>query len=307
MRNKQNKKKLFIAVILAITAGLTVFSSMNNQKSTITTLSQQLEQQQKTITQLKDSSYQTGSSILSPKIAVAKQDIKAGTKLTPDMLELKEYTSGKITDDNVKDLSLLDGQIISEDIKAGNPVTKSRTLGLRYANLDIPPGMRAITIPSSYIQGLASYITVGSKIDVISAKKNDNPEFILQGVKIISMEGQNVSGVEAPASKADAITLLVPVNTVPGLVDAMTNGKLQVVARGFSDNHVVRNYIRIHNSVNNYSPARFTTLPPPPNGIKLTEINDIRQGSGSMLPPVKTNNHSVELIQANVKSEVNFY
>jgi len=300
MRHKQNKKKLFIAVMLAIVAGLTVFSSMNSQKTTINTLSQQLAEQQKTITQLKDTSSQVSNNILGSKVAVAKQDVKAGTKLTADMLELKEIT-GKITDDNIKDLSVLEGQILSEDVKAGSPVTKSRTLGLRYINLDIPQGMRAITIPVSYIQGLASYITVGSKIDVISVKKNDNPEFIVQGVKIISLEGQNVAGSEAPSSKADAVTLLVPVNTVPRLVDAMANGKLQVIARGFSDNHVVKSYIRMSNSENTYSSNKFT-LPPPPNEIRLTGISNIKQNSGSLAPIYQ----KVEVIQANVKSEVSF-
>ncbi|MDD3013176.1 MAG: Flp pilus assembly protein CpaB [Candidatus Gastranaerophilales bacterium] len=301
MRHKQNKKKLFIAVILAIAAGLTVFSSMNNQKLTINTLSQQLQEQQKTIKQLKDTSTDIGKSILGLKVTVAKIDIKAGTKLTADMLELKEHPSDKITDDNIKDLSLLIGQVVSEDINTGIPVTKSKTLGLRYINLDIPPGMRAITIPVGYIQGLASNITVGSKIDVISVKKNDTPEFLLQGVKIISLEGPNVTGNEAPSSKADAITLLVPASSVPRLVDTMNSGKLQFVARGFSDNHIIKNYSRINYSGNNSSSHKFT-LPPPPNSIKLTGINDIRQNSGSMMPIYQ----KVEVIQANVKSEVSF-
>lgn len=306
MRHKQNKKKLFIAVILAIAAGLTVYNSISSEKATINTLSLQLQEQQKTIATLKETAGGVNSSVLGQQVAVAKTDIKAGTKLTPEMMELKEYTAGKLPDDSIRDLNTLVGQTISEDITLGNPITKSKTLGLRYESIDIPQGMRAITIPVSYIQGLASYIKVGSKIDVVTAKKDNNPEFVLQGVRIISMEGANVSGSESPSSKADAITLLVPANSVPRLVDAMINGKLQVVARGFSDNHVIKNYVHINRTVNSYSPTRFT-LPPPPSseGIKLTGINDTRHDSVFM-PPIRNNTKKVEIIQANVKSEIDF-
>jgi Flp pilus assembly protein CpaB len=301
MRNKQSRKRLLIAALLAVAAGFCVFNSMNSQKTTINTLSQQLEQQQQTITKLKDSSIQADNSASSHKIIVAKQIIKVGTKITPDMLELKEYGSEKIPVDSVSNISLLTGQIAAEDINAGAPVTKSKTLGLKFADFDIPAGMRAVTIPSGYIQGLASYITVGSKVDIVSIKKDNNSEIILQGIKIISFEQSNIND-SASSAKADAITLLIPANSVSSLVDAMASGKLQVVARSASDNIVVKKYIHISRNNNDIYSSNGLTIPPPPNLTKLPSIGEMKNGTDL----IGVNGKKVEIIQANVKSEVNF-
>ena len=78
------------------------------------------------------------------------------------------------------------GKIAAQDILAGKIVTNEDILAMSENSLNIPSGMRAITIPTSLIQGLASYIYIGSKIDLISIKSP--PEFIAQNIKIIALE-----------------------------------------------------------------------------------------------------------------------
>jgi len=304
MYHKRNKKKLLIAIILAIVAGLSVYNSMNSQKTTINTLNQKLNEQQKTINQLKNSPDQTENGIQSQKIVVAKQIIKAGTKLTPEMLELKEYAPQAIPQGSVNSISMLSGQIVAKDVPQGNPVIKSETIGLQTNDMNIPTGMRAITIPVNYVQGLSSFITVGSKIDIISVKKDQDPEFVLQGVHVISLEGSTLLNNGNNSSKASAITLLVPVGSISRLVDTMIDGKLQIVARGISDNQVIKSYTRMkkHRNINNYSSVGFPIPAAPPCSIKLPEISNANNPAPVLIPK----GPKVEVIQANVKSEVNF-
>lgn len=305
MRSKQNKKKMMIAIILSMIAAFVVYNSSNSNKATIDKLNKTLEEQQQTIKELKNPAAQGDGSILNTKVAVAKQDIKSGTKLTLEMIELKDSDPKTPVQDGISDLSYLAGQTVTEDITKGNQITKSKIYVSFNEKFEIPEGMRAITIPSGSIQGMASYITVGSKIDIVSAQKDNNPEFILQGAKIISFEGVNKPSSDTTGVKFDGITILVPANIVPHLVDAMTNGKLQVVARGFNDNKIIKNHTRINNSTSSQVSSEFT-VPPPPGGIKLPAVSDIKSESVLAQSPQKNKEKIVEVIQANVKSEVSF-
>lgn len=303
MRNKQNKKKMIIAIMLSIIAGFVVYNSMNGNKSTIDKLNRTLEAQQQTIKKLESSASQENNQVVNQKLAVAKKDLKAGEKLTLDMIELKESTVQKDMPDAVNDLTFLLGQTLTEDIATGALITKSKLQGQKSESFDIPTGMRAMTIPSSSIQGMASYITVGSKIDIISAKKDNNPEFLIQGAKIISFEGANTNVSGAVMSKYDGITILVPASVVPRLVDAISNGKLQIVARGYNDNKVVKN-LRTNRYISNHTSSDFS-VPPPPEGIKLPGISEIKSNS-TLVSPEKSKAKVVEVIQANVKTDVSF-
>jgi Flp pilus assembly protein CpaB len=304
MRNKQNKKKMIIAIMLSIIAGFIVYNSMNGNKATIDKLNRTLEAQQQTIKKLESSSSQENNQFVNQKLAVAKKDLKAGEKLTLDMIELKESTVQKDMPDAVNDLTFLLGQTLAEDVVTGALITKSKLLGSKSESFDIPTGMRAITIPSSSIQGMASYITVGSKIDIISAKKENNSEFLIQGAKIISFEGANTTVSGSVMSKYDGITILVPVSVVPRLVDAMSNGKLQIVARGYGDNKVVKTFVRTNKYLTKQTSSDFS-VPPPPDGIKLPGISEIKSNS-TLVSSEKSKARVVEVIQANVKTDVSF-
>lgn len=307
MSSKQNRKKMLIAITIAVFAAFGMFNSINSQKSMINELNTRIQKQDSTINDLKNKALSTAGQIInqSTTAVVSKTDLKAGQALTVDMLELKDLGTGAPAD-KYSDISSLNGKFLSQDIKAGEAIVKAKVLGAEFVNLDIPIGMRAITIPVDYIQGLASYLTVGSRVDIISTAKGkeNKPEMILQNVKLISLEGVP-PGDTSPATKATAITLQIPASLASRLVSSMIDGKLQVITRNFQDNKLVgssksRSYGDSGARNGDSSNIKFE-LPPPPKDMKGLDILP----SPATLP-VRTESKKIELIQANNKTEMSF-
>jgi len=200
-RSKKNQKKMMIAIVLGLVATVGVFSMVNGQKAQVAQLSQQLAAQQASVqTQTVVPVEVTTSTIL------AKTDIKSGEIITINKIEKKEYKKNELPPDFFFNENFILGKTASQDILAGKIITGDDILAASESSLNIPPGMRAITIPTSTIQGLASYIYVGSKIDLLTIKSP--PEFIVQNIKIIALETtpdvQAAAAASAPTPAAPA-------------------------------------------------------------------------------------------------------
>ena len=314
MRSKQNRKKMLIAITVAVFAAFGMFNSMNSQKSMISDLNTKLQQQDSMIKDLKNKTLSTAGQIINQQISttavIAKSDLKAGQALSADMIELKDLGAG-IPAGGYSDVASLNGKFLSQDIKAGETIVKSKVLGAEFVNLDIPLGMRAITIPVDYIQGLASYLTVGSRVDIISTAKGkeNKPEMILQNVKLISLEGVPPDD-KSPATKATAVTLQIPASSASKLVSSMIDGKLQVITRNFQDNKLVgatRNYSYGAGVTGNGGNSNIKfEIPPPPKDMKGLDIKGLNSLPSPAIPSLKTESKKVELIQANNKTEMSF-
>jgi len=184
-RSKKNQKKMIIAIALGLVATVGVFSMVNGQKAQVTQLSQQLAAQQAAATATAQTQpvapvEDTSNTIL------AKADIKSGEIITINKIEKKEYKKNELPPNFFFNESFVLGKTASQDIFAGKIITGDDILANSVNSLNIPSGMRAITIPTSLIQGLTSYIYVGSKIDILTAKSP--PEFIVQNIKIVAFE-----------------------------------------------------------------------------------------------------------------------
>ncbi|MEI7474031.1 MAG: Flp pilus assembly protein CpaB [bacterium] len=314
MRSKSNRKKIMIAVTAGIISAFGIFTSFTKKDAVIQDLSKELQSQKTELGRLSQN-LQSGVNVVNSNLAVvSRQNIPSGVVLTTEMMEAKQINAKLMPPDVSNNLYSLVGKISAKAIKAGDFIKNSDVMENSFAGLDLPEGMRAISIPVSYIQGLASYITKGSYVDIISMAKTatEQPELILQNVKIISLEGVP-DGTAQSVIKATAITFQIPAGSSARIVDAMMSGKLQVVARNFTDKKIIGNksYKKRHSASS--SGHNYGSIIP---GYKLPEVPSISgvptlpaiSSSGLPLPAAPKLQHtkSVELIQANVKSEVNF-
>jgi len=192
MRSKKKNKKQLTIAVLVIVASVGVFSLMNNQKASVEKLNQkisaeqaaalakiQAEQEAKVAQQVALQEAKTSA-------VSAKTDIKIGDVITVDKIQVNEFQKSELPPSYFNSNSFVLGKIASQNIFAGKIITNEDLMAVDQNMTNIPPGMRAITLPASSIQGLASYIHVGSKIDILLVKSP--PEFIAQNVRIISFE-----------------------------------------------------------------------------------------------------------------------
>ncbi|GEM_PF-1620904 len=284
MRSKKTKQKIMIAIALGVVAFLGVMMMINGKNSEVEKLNKQIAEQNARLEQAAAAPAAPAAEVSPPVVdttnAVSiKTDIKVGDKITIDILEKKEYKKDELPSGYFTNESFILGKTASQAIPAGKILTKDDIMISDEANLDIPDGMRAITIPTSSLQGLASYIFIGSRVDLLAVKSP--PAIIAQNVKIIALEtaadqapqpapiqppppvkpadpaaasapaavpapvtepavvAASTSKVNLSADKALAITVLVPVNSAQKVIDAIISGKIQVLTRGKSDNKIV--------------------------------------------------------------------
>lgn len=314
-KQQRNKKKLIIAAVAGIFASFILFSTLNN-------FNHKIEDQKKIIN---DISVKTAapkdSNANYPKVFIAKQHIVTGTRISSSMLEEKSIEPAIRPLDAVKDTNETEGLTAAVNIEAGDIITKNKLKNTETGFIDIPPGMRAITIPVESIQGFASYITAGTKIDIISTAKDDSTDIIAQNIKIIAFENSTKPSADVkapPISEIKAITLQVPANLTARIVEAMTKGKLQIITRNYNDNQIVAAAVKKEKPNYNSSPMPVRMNLPSPPQIPQTSLIPPSQlpmplGGAGNFPkapvPVKKNSKSqkkVEFIQASVKSDVMF-
>lgn len=317
MRSKQNKKKMLIATVIGVFAGVAMLSSSNGQRDMINGLNTRLMEQDKVIASLKNSPSTGGvTPVQINKAVFAKADLAAGTSISPENAEVKDINPALAPRNGYADISALIGKTLAAPVKAGDYITKDKIAVIPDgSSLNLAPGMRAVTLPIDSIKGLASYVVVGSRVDILPMGTRNGVQDVLQNIKILSLENDPATPSNVIASKATGITFEVPTSMVYGLVSAATDGKLQVIARSPNDKSTTAT---IRHSAPRYSSHSEAALPPlnmqlpkvPGNISIVPEKGLTPEKSLGGLPeptePPKPPSRKVELIQANVKSEVSF-
>ncbi len=302
MRSKKNnKKKIFIALIIGIVLTFMIFNILNAQNQKLLDQEALLAKIQKE--KNKPQVVVKKTKKVTRKAVVTKFNMKKNSKIDPKSVKIKEIESKNLPPGYINDvLSILNKRVV-KDIKSGEILKYSDLSSEDPSGFDIELGKRAITIPKEFIQGIASHIKVGSKVDILSTSKSKGkrPELVLQNVEIISLETMLGSGDnEMPATKASAITFEIPAKKSPNLVNAMVNGKLQIIVRGHSDEKII--------STNpfNFTMKKSKKLPPPPDESKLLQNTKRSDLPKPQKPVSKTKTHKLEFIEANVKTEHTF-
>lgn len=272
MRSKKNKKKLMIAITLAVVAVFILLNIVNSnkaaqmkQQATIEELNKKILEAQKNKT---ETNVPQGDKI---KAVVAAQDIKAGDIFTQESLKLQEFSKEELPPNYFKTVAMVVGKKAGKNIVTGGFITVSEIQVLDAGSIEIPNDARAITIPVSQFKGIASYIKVGTKVDLLIS--GSPPEYVAQNVRIVSFEAMTTQTNPADpnalnkvdnslltAINASAITFLIPLELVPKVLDASEKGQLQIITRNNNDEKIV---------------VKEEELPPPPEEAALSNLPEL--------------------------------
>ncbi|MCH7835442.1 MAG: Flp pilus assembly protein CpaB [Chloroflexi bacterium] len=126
-------------------------------------------------------------------VVVATQNIPAGTRVTEEMVEIKEISSGAVLADVFGDPAAVVGQVTRVPLVAGEQVipTKVTPTGAAITNVENPPlafvipeGMRAVSIQVSNVIGASGLIRPGDYVDVILTVKIETSDSTGGGVTL---------------------------------------------------------------------------------------------------------------------------
>jgi pilus assembly protein CpaB len=241
-------------------------------------------------------------------IAVAAADIPPGAVLASGMIKQAEFLQTSLPEGYFSDSNALIGRVLIYPLKANEPIFESRlapiTIKTGGVAALISPKKRAVSVRVDKVIGVAGFIHVGNRVDVLvtilprttSATQSQVTKIVLENILVLA-SGQEfeTKGKEEKASPVDVITLEVTPQEAEKLALAATEGKLQLALRNFNDTEDVL--------------TRGTTVPTLLDSYTGEgERRETKAGPKKVVTPVrmvqKPTSFTVELIKGGKASEV---
>ena len=220
------KKIYLIATIVAIITGLAVFMYA-------------------TELQKKSSAAERENMV---EVVVAAADIAQNSTITADMLTTALFPADTIPQTAVSNLSYLVGRIAKYPLSKGEQLLTGKVMvigdeGNEELAERIKQGYRAFTVTVDITNGIAGFLRVGDKVDIIVTGMIDelpSTIFSLQNVSVIAIGNYTPNkGVSSPVLDYTNITLEVPAVECLILQHNIVNGMMKLVLRGFGDDEIV--------------------------------------------------------------------
>jgi pilus assembly protein CpaB len=177
------------------------------------------------------------------QVAAAVHDIPAGTALTDKDLKMIDWPAsvplaGSFSkDDDILGRPLIYPLGIGEPVLARNLAPEGSGLGL---SAKIPLGMRATSVRSNEIVGVAGFLNPGSHVDVLttttlSGTPNPVTQTILQDVEVLTAGEKIEPDPQGKPQSVNVVTLLLNPQDSQKLLLASTEGTVQFVLRNGAD------------------------------------------------------------------------
>ena len=173
------------------------------------------------------------------------QNLQAGDVLSPANLKLVTWPSGAPLEGAFPKSDNLNGRIVLFPLAAGQPIIERQlaaagsTAGL---SMKIPDGMRAISLKSDPIVGVAGFLLPGTHVDVVVNFRIINSQdtmtmTVLQDAQIIAVGQKMEPDPEGKPTTTDVVTLLVTPADAEKAVEASTQGTVHFILRNGSDHN----------------------------------------------------------------------
>ena len=200
-------------------------------------------------------------------VFVAKNDIPVGTIIDPSMVDSQPWPENLLLDNFIRvgksDEGVV-GQVTRSAIQAHEPFTKSKIANPNdpgFLAAGLPAGMRAITVATDAVSGVAGFVFPGDRVDLLfvhnvpsSIKKDeagsgganysggDQPSFaevLASNVKVLAINVRaGVSSGEAVAVSPNNVTLEVSDSMAQLIRLAEKKGAISLSLRSIRDDNI---------------------------------------------------------------------
>ena len=238
------------------------------------------------------------------QIVAATKDLPIGMALTAEDVTLIDWPASVPLPGSFSKIEQVVGRPLMYGLGAKEPVLE-RDLAVSGSGLGlsvkIPAGMRATSVKSNEIVGVAGFLYPGSHVDVLGTftlPGNPAPvtQTILQNVEVLTAGQKIEPDPQGKPQTVNVVTLLLNSEDSQKLLLASTHGEIQFVLRGGADQVKVTP-----------APTRLDQLiagvkpPEPPSTAKPA-----RRKAKATPPPRLPDIYVVEVIQGEKRSEEKF-
>ncbi len=180
----------------------------------------------------------------------ATQDLAPGDSLQKQTLTLIDWPSDRPMEGAFARLDDLVGRTVLYPVSAGEPI-RARYLATAGSGMGlstrIPEGMRAMSLKTDQIVGVAGFVVPGSHVDVlVTFHTPTSPDpitaTVLQDVQILATGQKMQPDPEGKIAPTDVVTLLVKPQDAEKVVLASAQGTVHFVLRNGADHTVVSSH-----------------------------------------------------------------
>jgi len=198
-------------------------------------------------------------------VAAAKS-LDAGEVLNSDDLKMIDWPSNNHLDGTFSKPDGLVGRVLLYPLPADQPITEKQlsTPGGVGLATRIPTGMRAISLKSDEVVGVAGFMMPGTHVDVLvtfRTANNSEPttQTVLQDVQILALDQKTSPDPQGKPTTANVVTLLVNPDDAEKAVLAAAQGSVHFVLRNGTDHdHVSEKPIALNGKVEELGPKQTT-------------------------------------------------
>lgn len=188
------------------------------------------------------------AAVQTQKVVAASRGIQSGEVLKPDGLILVDWPVSVPLKDPFTKIDDVVGRSAIYPIPSGQPLLPSQLaaagsgIGL---TVKIPEGMRAVSVRSDEVVGVAGFLFPGSHVDVLVTLKSDrtpvpSTQIVLQDAEVLTA-GQNTEpDPQGKPQTVNVVTLLLTPQDSQKLVLACSQGSIEFVLRNGADRGQVK-------------------------------------------------------------------
>jgi len=211
-------------------------------------------------------------------IAIAKIDLKWGTAITNEMIEIKPFLKKSLPGGYFQDTASLAGRVLVFPVKSKEPIFESRLAPISVKTggvaAMVSPKKRAIAVKVDKVIGVSGFIHPGNRVDVLvtlasASGKTSTPitKTVLENILVLTTGPEiETKGKEEKPFPAEVITLEVSPEEAEKLALAAAEGRLQLALRNFTDTEDIltkgTTIPALLSSYSSYSPRKEIKAPP---------------------------------------------
>lgn len=207
------KKLILIALVITVITGFGVYSFANTLQNRL--------------------------NVKTVPVVVAIEKIPKSTIITPEMITVKQFSQGDVHALATGNPDNIIGRITLESIEANESILSTRLVDSSQDNnslsFSVPQNYRALTIKTDEVTGIAGYVNIGDRVDLVALMTNGSSQMIEEYMEVVENGVKSSSASDTPST---AITVLVPDQDVLKVNYALFEGKYRLTLRTVVDSAI---------------------------------------------------------------------
>ncbi|MGE4650620.1 MAG: Flp pilus assembly protein CpaB [Myxococcota bacterium] len=180
-------------------------------------------------------------------IAVALRDISISEVLNPLLVETKPWPADMVPNGAFHSMEPLVGRVPNRHFAVGEPILESG-LFAEGANGGLSPliqsGLRAMSVKVDQVIGIAGFVAVGTRVDVLATIKRGVgseafSQVVVQDIRVLAVDQTLDPHENDPSDRISVVTLEVTPNQAQKLAFVSIQGSIQLALRNPRDSDFV--------------------------------------------------------------------